>query len=61
MLLFNQVVYTSASVLNCPMMRDQNGAVNSVGVSVPVCVCVCVCECVCECFVRVKGEGVWEN
>ena len=30
MLLFNQVVYTSASVLNCPMMRDENGAVNMV-------------------------------
>ena len=45
MLLFNQVVYTSASVLNCPRLADENGTISSVCVSRSLCVCACVHAC----------------
>ena len=43
MLLFNQVVYTSASVLNCPRLRDESGTVSSVRLTEWEGECACVC------------------
>ena len=43
MLLFNQVVYTSASVLNCPRLRDESGTVSSVCLTEWEGGCACVC------------------
>ena len=58
MLLFNQVVYTSASVLNCPKLADENGTISSVCVSLSLdlSVCVCVRACVRACM-RVRDCG----